>query len=171
MLVGDVLALRQESVDCLDDDSDSTSVVWTLPLVQASEIVLPLDFDSEGGSFPLKITFDGGDSSSLIPWGSDLAFGYMEDPGFFYLHSLRMARKYQQLKLVSRFLALHSTLTLLFLKGSVSDGNLHSAVGLSLDMDKGNALRLKSGDNAKDPSLLNVKANVFYVMLLLIIQN
>lgn len=142
--------LRQESVACLDDKSDPTSVMWSLPFGQSFTIDLPLDFDLDAGNFPLEITFDGGDSSLTIGWGFDLAFGYMEGPGFFLF---TFPDDGPEITIEAGLAIVGFTLdaTLLFLKGSLSNGDLRVAVGLSVDMDKGNALRLKSGENATDP--------------------
>ncbi len=142
--------LQQEVVDCLDDNSDPTSVMWSIPFGQSFSIDLPLDFDLDAGDFPLEITFDGGDSSLKIGWGLDLAFGYMEGPGFFLF---TFPDDGPELTIEAGLAILGFTLdaTLLFLKGSLSDGNLVVAVGLFVDMDKGNALRLKSGENTTDP--------------------
>ncbi len=141
---------RQEIVDCVDDTSDPTSVMWSIPFGQSFSIDLPLDFDLDAGDFPLEITFDGGDSSLKIGWGFDLAFGYMEGPGFFLF---TFPDDGPEITIEAGLAVLGFTLdaTLLFLKGSLSNGDLVVAVGLSVDMDKGNALRLKSGENATDP--------------------
>ncbi|GAX18396.1 hypothetical protein FisN_2Lh003 [Fistulifera solaris] len=142
--------LQQEAVDCVDETNDPTSVMWSLPFGQSFSIDLPLDFDLDAGSFPLEITFDGGDSSLKIGWGLDLAFGYMEGPGFFLF---TFPDDGPEITIEAGLSIVGFTLdaTLLFLKGSLSNGNLVVAVGLSVDMDKGNALRLKSGENATDP--------------------
>eukprot|EP00547_Thalassionema_nitzschioides_P012330 CAMPEP_0194259812 /NCGR_PEP_ID=MMETSP0158-20130606/44433_1 /TAXON_ID=33649 /ORGANISM="Thalassionema nitzschioides, Strain L26-B" /LENGTH=252 /DNA_ID=CAMNT_0038999749 /DNA_START=111 /DNA_END=866 /DNA_ORIENTATION=+ len=116
--------------DC--SDAGLTSLQWNIPIGQEFDIPLPIDFEIDSATLPLRLELN---TALTISWSFSLGFGYDEKDGFFLATDGEDGKEF----LVSAQLSVEDEnvkASLLFLEAQINSLNILVGAGVYLDIVK-----------------------------------